>query len=42
MEKGYYLADLTENEKEKLSKFEEELGIVLIAWEKDAEGNNEV
>ena len=35
MDKGYQIANLSEQEKEKLSKVEQELGKVLIAWDKD-------
>ncbi|MFC3884410.1 hypothetical protein ACFOU2_13220 [Bacillus songklensis] len=35
MKKGFHVANLSAAEKEKLQRFEEEFGKVLIAWEKD-------
>jgi hypothetical protein len=35
----FQIADLSQNQKSKLHQVEDELGVVLIAWEKD--GSNE-
>jgi hypothetical protein len=36
LKKGFHVANLSEAEKKKLERYEEEFGKVLIAWEKDA------
>lgn len=38
--KGFQIADLSQQEKEKLSKVEKEIGKVLIAWEKKEDDKN--
>lgn len=35
MDRRFLLAELSQEEKEKIEQLEEELGVVLIAWDKD-------
>ncbi|WP_169824019.1 hypothetical protein [Bacillus marinisedimentorum] len=36
----YHIADLTEEQKEKLDQYQQEFGKVLIAWEPDSNEQN--